>query len=200
MTKKTLPGIGTIYSGDSKVDSEGKTLIITAHGRMTGTPFKPAYATSLQFASPRYGALLAALSDAISGNVTATEVALPGSSTEDHAIAFYESDPSPSKIVKLLEKSPTFDVLAVDSSIRSTRAQNAPTLSGVLSALKQQGLAYPAVLCLFCRVVKKLDTGESIKSFDVTGGKHQTAMQDGQKMKDAISIAQALKAAGKIKG
>lgn len=199
MSKQTIPSVGVIYSGDSKVKAEGKTLIITAHGRMTGTQFKPAYATSLQFASPRYGALLAALSDAISGKVTATQVALPGSSTEDHAIAHYDCDPPPSKIVELLEKAPSFDVLVVDSSISSTRAPNAPKLSEVIATLKQQGLAYPAILCLFCRVVKKLDTGVALKSFDVTGAKHLTAMLEGQKMKDAISIAQALKAAGKVK-
>jgi putative adhesin Stv-like protein len=195
MASTPLSGIGTIWTGGSSVNASGKTLIISAHGRMTGTKFTPAYTSSVQFASDKYGALMAAVEAAINGTVTAIEVATPGSKVEDHALAFYEHDPSTATIVSKLANS-SFDVLTIDTSIYSTRLASSPTLSGVMTKLKQQSLQYPAILGLFCRVVKDVTTGKEIKSHDITGKKHATVAQQGAHMKNAISIAQALKAKG----
>lgn len=191
MASTALAGIGTIWSDGT--GAAGKTLIISAHGRSIGAKFTPAYATSIQFASPKYGALIAALDAAIKGTVTATEVVTLGSKAEDHSLAWYESDPSTATIVaKVAGKK--FDVLTIDTAIRSTRAANAPTLSGVIARLSAQDLKYPAILGLFCRVVKDVATGATLMGHDVTGGKHATTALQAEKMKNAISIAQAIKA------
>ena len=195
MASIPLSGIGTIWTGGASVNASGKTLIISAHGRMSGTKFTPAYTSSVQFASNKYGALVAAVEDAIKGRVTAIEIATPGSKVEDHALAFYEHDPSATMIVSRLANT-SFDVLTIDTSIRSTRLANSPTLSGVIAKLKQRSLRYPALLCLFCRVVKDVATGQELMSHDVTGKKHATVAQQGAHMKNAISIAQTLKAKG----
>lgn len=191
MASTALTGIGTIWSdGGGAAD---KTLIISAHGRSTGSKFTPAYATSLQFASPKYGALLAALTAAINGTATATEVATPGSKVEDHALAWYEDDPSSATIVANLAGK-KFDVLTIKPTITSTRQAGAPTLSGVISRLSTQDLKYPAILGLFCRVVKDVATGATLMGHDVVGGTHATVALQAEKMKNAISIAQAIKA------
>jgi hypothetical protein len=197
MATVTLTGIGTIHSGAAPVASGGKTLVITSHGRLTGGTFRPAYATSLQFASPKYGALLAALQDAIDGKVEAAEPPLLGSQVQEHAMSWYQDDPDHAAIAtKLAGKD--VDVLTIRQDIHSTRARGAPRLSQTLKQLNAQGLTYPGVLCLFCRVVKNVQTGESLMSKDVTGGKHAVAGARAEQMKNAISIAQALKAKGVV--
>jgi hypothetical protein len=196
MASIKLSGIGTIYSGDAKVSGAGKTLIITAHGRSTGVDFTPAYTTSLQFASDNYGALLAALTDAIAGKISARQIALIGSKAPDHALAFYESDPSPAVIENSL-RGAQYDVLAIKNKYTSTRQSGAPTLSGVIAQLKKQSLTYPAILGLFCRVVKNVSTGESLMVHDVSGAKLATMDEIAFKQRNAIAIAQALKAAKK---
>lgn len=192
MGTKTLAGIGKILSGSSTVSAEGKTLIITAHGRMTGADFTKPYYAAVSYASPAYGALLADLNDAIDGKVTGAELATTGTKEKEHALAYYESDPSDGLVVaKLNGKS--VDVLKITDAITSTRATGAPTLSGVMQALKQAGLEYPQITCLFCRVVKEVSTGQTLMGYDVTGGQHKAVAEQTSKMKDAIAIGQALK-------
>lgn len=188
-----LGTIGPILSGDSTVSAEGKTLIITAHGRLTGTTFTKPYYAAVSFASEKYGALLAALNDAIDGKIQAAELAGTGLGEQDHALAWYDHDPGDSAIVTRLSGKKV-DVLRITSTVRSTRAANAPTLSEVMTQLKAQSLEYPEILCLFCRVVKNVTTGEATHKKSVVGGEHATAQEANSKMKDAISIAQALKA------
>jgi len=198
MASTALAGVGTIWTGASSVSSSGKTLIISAHGRMTGTKFTPAYTSSVQFASDKYGALMAAIEDAVSGKVTAFEVATPGSKVDDHALAFYEHDPSTERIVRKLANT-TYDVLTITTSITSTRRPDSPTLSKVIAQLNHHNYKYPAILCLFCRVVKDVTTGREIMSHNTDGKKHATVALRGEQMKNAISIAQALKARGLAK-
>src|SRR5262245_53144855 len=131
MASTALTGVGTIWTNASSVSSSGRTLIVSAHGRMTGTKFTPAYTSSVQFASDKYGALMAAIEDAVSGKVTAQEIATPGSKAEDHALAFYEHDPSTDEIVRKLGSS-KYDVLTITTTITPTRRPDSPTLSKVM--------------------------------------------------------------------
>jgi hypothetical protein len=69
----------------------------------------------------------------------------------------------------------------------------------VIAQLKQQKLEYPAILGLFCRVVKDVATGATLLGHDTEGKKHATLAVQGEQMKNAISIAQALKVKGLVK-
>ena len=192
MGKIALTTIGTIFSSGKTVDSTGKTLIISAHGRLVGGSFTKAYQTAVQFTAPKYGALMAALTDAISGKITASENASSGPKELEHAFAYYENDPTPVKIEEAVGKAKGVDVLTINPKVTSTRAQNAPKLSDIISALKKNGYTYPSLLILACRVEKEVATGVVLKSFNVTGTKHEPVALQNQKMKDAISIAQEL--------
>jgi hypothetical protein len=194
-----LTGIGTIYTKGATVDATSKTLIVSAHGRIVGGEFTKAYPTVVQFASPHYGMLKAFLTDAISGKVTASELALSGPKEPEHAFGYFQKDPPPSEIQLAVDSAGNMDVLTIDPAIPSTRLPNSPKLSDIIRQLKQQGFTYPSLLILACRVVKDLSTGDVIKGHTVRGAKHDSVAIHNQHQKDAVSIAQELKRKGLAK-
>lgn len=124
-----------------------RTLIVSSHGIQTGSTFTKAYPAVIQFAAPKGSVLVAALADAITGTVTASEIALKtGSGADDYKLSHYERDPSDVRIDALLTDK--VDVLTFE---RSYTDRTAVTLSGVLVCLKHWGFTYPGILCLFCR-------------------------------------------------
>ncbi|HBY62049.1 MAG TPA: hypothetical protein DEH78_19690 [Solibacterales bacterium] len=172
-----------------------KTLIISSHGVQTGGTFSKAYTTVIQFAAPKGSLLVAGLGDAIKGNITATEVALKsGAPADDYKLSYYEHDPSDHEIGALLtDKS---DVLTFSQSYTN---EVMVKLSSVLVCLKQWGLMYPGILCLFCRGQQRhLRPVEGGKPYAPSyhGGQHAAASVSNQHQINATALMLEMKAKG----
>jgi hypothetical protein len=182
-TKGTLSSPGT------------KTLIISSHGIQTGTTFTKAYSTVIQFAAPKGSTLRAGLSDAINGNVTASEIALKGGSQQDdYKLSYFERDPSDSQIDALLKNNS--DVLTFGQSYTNSVEVK---LSMVLQCLKTWGFLYPGILCLFCRgqvrSQRPLVEGKPYAP-SYTGGKSQTSQLVNQHQINSTAIMLEMKGKG----
>lgn len=172
-----------------------KTLIISSHGIQTGTTFTKAYTTVVQFAAPKGSVLVAELSDAISGNVTASEISLKtGGQQDDYKLTYYERDPDDSGIDALLKNNA--DVLTFSKSYTDSVEVK---LSLVLTCLKQWGFLYPGILCLFCRGQVRSQrplVGGKAYAPSYTGGKSGTSQQVNQHQINATALMLEMKSKG----
>lgn len=172
-----------------------KTLIISSHGIQTGTTFTKAYPAVIEFAAPKGSTLRARLSDAINGNVTASEIALKtGGQPDDYKLSFYENDPNDGTIDGLLKNNA--DVLTFSKSYTDSVEVK---LSLVLTCLKQWGFLYPGILCLFCRgqvrSERPLEGGKPYAP-SYTGGKSASAELVNQHQINATALMLEMKSRG----
>jgi hypothetical protein len=173
-----------------------KTLIISSHGIQTGATFKRPYPTTIQFASKKGSLLVADLKKAISGDVTATDLAKTGAAEDDYKLDYYEHDPSDSQIDALLKANA--DVLTFKEEY--TDSVNV-TLSFVLKCLSTWNYLYPGILCLFCRgQVRSLRPLVDGKRYAPTfvGKSSPSVVQSNMHQINATAIALELKAKGLV--
>jgi len=174
-----------------------RQLIISSHGIQNGSTFSKAYPAVIQFAAPKGSVLLASLSEAIKGNVTACEIALKtGGLADDYKLTYYEHDPSDTAIDGLLNDK--CDVLTFKQSYTDSVTV---TLSKVLTCLKLWGFLYPGILCLFCRGQQRhLRPIESGKAYapTFTGVKSGSSALTNQHQINATAIMLEIQAKKKV--
>ena len=185
---------GFKFHTNGSLSSPGtRQLIISSHGIQNGSTFSKAYPAVIQFAAPKGSVLVAGLSDAISGNVTACEIALKtGGLADDYKLSYYEHDPSDTAIDALVNSK--FDVLTFKQSYTD---KVTVTLSKVLTCLKAWGFLYPGILCLFCRGQQRhLRPIEGGKAYapTFTGIKSGSSAQTNQHQINATALMLEMKA------
>jgi hypothetical protein len=140
-----------------------RTLIISTHGGRTGDTFQAKNWTHCRFMTPKNGALLADLYDAILGNLDGAEVPLTTGSWDDYKLDYFEGDDKSRDVAKYLEDNGIdhFDVFTLRRA-GLFHKEGKTTLNTLLTWLESKDLKYPRIDCLFCRV----DLNDDTKDFD----------------------------------
>ncbi|MGH7052036.1 MAG: putative adhesin [Acetobacteraceae bacterium] len=175
--------------------ASSRTLIVSTHGGRTGSQFQAKGWTHCRFMTPKNGALIADLYEAITGDLDGANLPVVSGNWDDYKLDYYEDDDKSRTIAKYLEDN---NVTSVDVfTLRRSGAfhnEGSTTLKSLLTWLETKNFKYPRIDCLFCRV----DLNDDTKDFDFVGHQSPTVKVVDEQRFNAQLLINELKSKGKV--